>query len=88
MMDEKKKKRMLDDELLDNVVGGVKMTVANPNTGYINCREGPGTSYSVVYSLNNGNTVRTTGRTVYNDNDGYTWSELDDGYWVASSLLE
>ena len=87
-MEEKKKKRMLDDESLDQIVGGRRMTVANPNAGSINCRQGPGTNFPTGYTLNNGKTVYTTGDTVYNENDGYYWTQLDDGYWVASGLLE
>ena len=88
MMDEKKKKRMLDDEALDQVVGGRRMTVANPNAGYINCRQGPGSNFPTGYNLNNGQSVYATSETVYNDSDGYSWTQLEDGYWVASSLLE
>ena len=85
-MDEKKKKRMLDDDALDQVVGGATMRVYNPNNNYINCRSGAGSNYSKEYSLKNGSSVYTVDK-VYNDEDGYYWSQLDDGNWVPSDLL-
>jgi len=87
-MDEKKRKKMLDDESLDQVVGGRRMTVANQNANYINCRQGPGTNYPVEYRLYNGEPVYAVGEPVYNENDGYYWTQLDDGYWVAFGLLK
>ena len=84
-MDEKKK--MLDDESLDQVVGCARRYISSSDNGYVNIRSGPGSGYSVEYSLNNGQLVNTTGYKVYNERDGYSWSELDNGCWVPTHLL-
>ena len=86
-MDEKKKKRMLDDELLDNVIGGSRIYASNPDISYVNCHTGPGTNYEIPYRIHNGEHAYATGRTRYNEQDGYSWSQLDDGNWVPAHLF-
>ena len=85
-MDGKKKKRMLDDEALDQVVGGSRKYISNPGNVSVPCRSGPGYHYSTVYTLNNGALVYTVDK-VYSEADGIYWSQLDDGCWVPSDLL-
>jgi hypothetical protein len=77
----------IKDESLENVSGGAKRYIDNEDAGYANIRSGPGTGYEVEYSLNNGQVVFTTGYKVFNEDDGYSWAELDDGNWIACHLL-
>jgi uncharacterized protein YgiM (DUF1202 family) len=77
----------IKDENLENVTGGRRRYIENDSAGYANIRSGPGTNYDVAYSLNNGQSVYTTGYTVYSDRDGYRWAELDDGNFIALHLL-
>ena len=83
-MDEMKKKRILDDELLDQVVGGRRETIFEPNIGYVFSYSGPGSNYEVLYRIKNGDTVNTTGNVYHNQEDGLNWYELDDRSWVPS----
>ena len=76
------------DENLENVTGGARRYISNEDAGYANIRSGPGTGYEVEYSLNNGQSVYTTGYTVYSERDGYSWAELSDGNWIACHLLD
>ncbi len=77
----------ISDEALDNVVGGARRIVSNPDASYANVRSGPGTNFSKEYALTNGAVVYTVDK-VYSEYDGYYWSQLDDGNWVASHLLK
>ena len=63
----------IKDENLENVTGGARRYISNEDAGYANIRSGPGTGYEVEYSLNNGQSVYTTGYTVYSERDGYSW---------------
>jgi len=76
----------INEEALDNVVGGKRMIVENPNVDYVNVRRGPGTFYGVAFTLDNGTVVNVVAKK-YSEEDGYNWSQLDSGYWVASHLL-
>ena len=79
----------IKDENLENVTGGARRYIDNGDAGYANIRSGPGTGYEVEYSLNNGQSVYTTGYTVYSERDGYSWAELlSDGNWIACHLLD
>ena len=57
----------IKDENLENVTGGARRYIDNGDAGYANIRSGPGTGYEVEYSLNNGQSVYTTGYTVYSE---------------------
>ena len=63
--------KKLNDEALENVTGGARRTVSNDSS-----------SYSWVRS---GDSVYTTGYHVYSG--GYDWYELDDGNFIAGSLI-
>ena len=76
----------INDEALENVTGGARRIVQNDNADYANVRYGPGTHFKVAYTLDNGTVVETVDKE-YSESDGYYWSQLDNGYWVASHLL-
>ncbi len=80
-----KEKTELTDEELDLVVGGAKCYVDNKEVGYANVRSGPGIKYETEYSLNNGQSVYTTGYSV--EIDGCCWYELDDGNWIQGNFI-
>ena len=84
-MDEKKKKRMLDDELLDQDVGGGRVTIEDRSVSHVFSYSGPGSNYEIVNSYTNGTHVYTTGDVYHNQEDGLTWCQLDDGSWVPSN---
>ena len=75
----------INEESLENVSGGVRRTVHNDSVNYANVRCGAGLKYDVEYKVYNGTEVYTTGRVKYAD--GYDWYELDDGCWIAGSLI-
>ena len=79
--------KKLNNQELEQVTGGRTRRVANSTVSYANVRTGPGTRYRIAYTLRNGAYVETVDR-VYSEEDGYDWSQLDDGCWVASHLLK
>ena len=76
----------INDAALENVVGGQTRMVWNDTVDYVNVRSGPGTEYRKVYTLRNGLYVDTV-RKVFSESDGYYWTQIDDGCWIASHLL-
>ena len=77
----------LSDKDLEAVTGGARRTANNDSSPYSNVRSGPGLQYDVVYTLENGDSVFTTGRHRYNDVDGFVWYQLNDGNWIQSTLI-
>ena len=79
----------ISDEALEDVVGGARRYVYNDSADYhyANVRSGPSSTSSKVYTLSNGSEVFTVDK-VYNDEDGYYWTQLDDGNWIASHFLK
>jgi uncharacterized protein YraI len=75
----------LNDQALENVTGGARRTVQNSSADHANVRSGPGQDYGVVYRVYNGDSVYTTGYVKYSG--GYDWYELDDGNFIAGSLI-
>ena len=75
----------LTEEALEQVVGGAKRTVHNDSNSYSYIRSGTGKDYEVVGRVYNGETVYTTGYHEYSG--GYDWYELDDGNFIAGSLI-
>ena len=78
----------LNDEILDDVSGGVKKTVKNDTVDYANVREAPGLTSKVIGTVKNGTTVNTTGKHV--TKDGYPWYEITFSGgkgWIAGSLI-
>ena len=89
MMSEMKK---MNPETLDKVIGGVQNIVYNDASGYAyaQCREEPGLSSKVLFTIPNGTEVFPTGNVV--NKDGYDWYEikLSGAYecgWIAGSLI-
>ena len=77
----------LNAEALEQVTGGKLRMVNNDTVSYANVRTGPGTKYSKAYTLKNGTYVDTV-RKVFSEEDGYYWTQIDDGCWIASHLLQ
>ena len=80
----------INDEALDNVVGGAIRTVHNDAVSYANVRTAPGLNSDVVAQIPNGTKVETTGRS--RTVDGYVWYEIhlvggSDDAWIAGSLI-
>ena len=82
-------KTKLDDEMLDNVVGGIKATINTRANSNAVVRSGPSKQSNQVDSLCNGTSVRTSGESVYNDRDGITWYEIYEPIhgWVEGSII-
>ncbi|MBP3877921.1 MAG: SH3 domain-containing protein [Lachnospiraceae bacterium] len=77
----------INDEALDQVVGGVKRTVNTGTSQNAAVRAGAGKGYAVIDSLPNGTNVNATGR--FRQADGRSWAQIDypiDG-WIAASIL-
>ena len=81
----------INDEMLENVVGGKDVQIKNKAASYANLRKAPGLSTEVEMKLDNGDWVGTTGKTV--KKDGYTWYQVyvlgcEDCFgWIAGSLI-
>ena len=75
----------INDEALEEVTGGARRRVSNDSCSYAYVRSGPGKQYDVEYKVYNGETVYTTG--YHEVHGGYDWYELDDGNFIAGSLI-
>ena len=84
-------KDMINEEALEQVVGGKEIQVNNKASSYTNLRTAPGLKSDVKLKLKNGDWVCTTGGKI--TKDGYTWYEVyvvgaeDCGGWIAGSLI-
>ena len=76
----------ISDEKLEEVTGGARKVVRGDRTTRVNVRTGPGTNYRECGSQYNGDIVYTVDK-VYSEYDGFYWSQLDDGCWIASHFL-
>ena len=83
--------KKVNDEALEQVVGGATRKVENDAVGYANLRAGAGLDSKVVMKLENGTYVETTGKK--KTKDGYTWYQVyvigaEDCFgWIAGSLI-
>ena len=82
--------KKINDQALENVVGGATRTVHNDAVGYANVRHIPGLGTKIIAQLSNGTKVTTTGEVCYED--GYDWFEIvlpggSDTAWIAGSLI-
>ena len=77
--------KKLNDEALENVTGGARRTVSNDSSSYSWVRSGPGKQYDTCYCVDDGDSVFASGYHVYSG--GYYWYELDDGNFIAGSLI-
>ena len=81
----------MNDEMLENVVGGKDVQVQNKAASYANLRTAPGLKSDVKMKLDNGDWVGTTGKT--EKKDGYVWYQVyvlgcEDCFgWIAGSLI-
>lgn len=80
----------INDEALDEVVGGAVRYVDTGSSRHAALRNGPGTGFDQIDSLRNGTKVNTTGRRIYNEDDDRYFSEVRvNGMkgWIASSII-
>ena len=83
-MSEEMKK--VNEEALEEVVGGKKRQVHNTSVNYANLRESP--NGKVIGRVYNGEWVDTTGAHKFKGD--YEWYEVEydgDYYWIAGSLI-
>ena len=77
----------INDEALNQVVGGVKRIVDTGTSQNAAVRDGAGKGYEQIASLKNGTVVNATGK--FREADGRNWAQIDspvDG-WIAASIL-
>ena len=91
MMDEQKAVKNtgipLEDEQMDQVIGGVTRTVNTHTDAKAVIKSGAGIACEQVALLGNGTRVNTTGETC--EKDGKTWYKIDypvDGWIVGSKI--
>ena len=84
--------KKVDEQALDNVVGGARRTVYSdtPGYAYANCRRTAGLDSEVFFTIPNGTEVETTGNVIHRD--GYDWYEVRlagayDYGWIAGHLI-
>ena len=80
----------INEENLENVVGGAIRIVNTGSSRNAALSEGPGTEFDQIDSLKNGTKVNTTGRRIFNEDDGRYFSEVRvNGIkgWIASSII-
>ena len=81
----------INDEMLENVVGGAARKVYNKSVDYANVRDGAGLKADIIGRVSNGDIIQTTGRHMVKD--GYDWYEFEMGAaghptaWIAGSLI-
>lgn len=81
----------MQEEALENVVGGVKRIVKNDASSYTNVRAGAGLKADIIGRVVNGDEIQTTGKHIVKD--GYDWYEFEMGAaghptgWIAGSLI-
>ena len=77
----------INDEALNQVVGGVKRIVDTGTSQNAAVRDGAGKGYEQIASLKNGTVVNATGK--FREADGRNCAQIDapvDG-WIAASIL-
>ena len=78
-------KERLNDKNLSKVTGGTAYILDDKND--ISARSGPGSSYSIAYTVKNGDMVFTKGVSLFNKDDGYEWEQMTDGNWIPKNAL-
>jgi hypothetical protein len=77
----------INDQQLEDVVGGVKRVVDTGTSQNAAVRDGAGKSFEQIASLKNGTVVNATGK--FRQADGRNWAQIDspvDG-WIAASII-
>ena len=81
--------RKINEDSLNEVTGGKIRTIYNPDADYVNIRSTPGMESRVMFRMNNGDIVDTTGLVV--NKDGLDWYEfyLDDDVmgWLCGYFI-
>ena len=79
----------INDEALNEVTGGKIRTIHNSDASYTNIRSAAGLNSKVLFRMNNGQKVDTTGNKIHRD--GFDWYEIyldNDQYgWIAGHLI-
>lgn len=79
----------INSEALNEVTGGKICTIHNPDASYVNIRSQAGLQATVLFKMNNGDKVDTTGNKI--NRDGFDWYEiyLDGGRygWIAGHFI-
>ncbi len=77
----------INDEMLENVVGGVTREINTNTEQNAAIRSGAGKSFQQIASLKNGTKVNATGK--FQKADGRNWAEIDSPVkgWVAASII-
>lgn len=83
--------KKLSENELEEVVGGVILTIKNDSLKFADVREKPGLKNPVIATLENGTKVRTTGLKI--KKDGRTWYEVtllsgSDNAWIPGDMLD
>jgi uncharacterized protein YgiM (DUF1202 family) len=84
----------ISDDSLEEVVGGVTRTVYNPGEeNFANVRLDAGLDAQIVFTMDNGAKVETTGETQYADGIKWYQIELPGGGpnrygWIAGTMLK
>ena len=79
--------RNMNEQELENVVGGEYRTVNTGDSRHAAIRSYPGLYAPVVATLSNGTVANSTGRFAYAD--GRNWAEIDYPVqgWIKGSIL-
>ncbi len=76
---------ILDDEMLENVVGGVRRIINTHSSANAIIRKNPGTNYAQVKPLPNGKSIEVDEDSgVFNEKDGRTWYRVS---WPVSGWI-
>ena len=71
----------INDDVLENVAGGIRRIVNTKSACNAVVRKNPGTKYAIVRTFPNGRSVDVDeDSAVFNEEDGYTW------YHIASPV--
>ena len=79
----------INDEALENVVGGAMKVVRTGTSQNAAVRKGPGTEFKQIRSLKNGTKVNFTGTVFYSPEDDRNFAEIDypvHGFIAASMI--
>ena len=79
----------INDESLENVVGGKLRRIYNDSASYANIRGAAGLHSKVLFKMNNGEMVDTTGNHINRDNIEWYEIYLDDNKygWIAGHFI-
>lgn len=81
--------KKINEEMLNDVTGGVTKIVNTNTSQNAAVRSGPGKSFEIIESLPNGTRVNFTGKQEYSREDGRHFAQIDSPVygWIASSII-